>query len=146
MRAKAEPVVVEESGRALAFVRTIGYTRVVFVAAIVAAVRLLAWCCAGRFGTVTVAISRRVCRTGFFAPDRGAFLRGTAALGGLGKRVGDADSVRGGTRALVGELGTHALVIAALDALAALGTAIGFTFGVSASRVWAFGGFVHTLS
>lgn len=146
LRAKAETVVVEESGPALAFVKAIGYTRVVFVAAIVAAVRLLAWSCAGRFGTVTVAICRGVCRTGLFAPDRGAFLRGTAALGGLGERVGDADSVGGGTRALVGELGAHALVLAALNALGALGAAVGFASGVSASRVRAFGGFVHTLS
>ena len=146
LRAKAETVVVEESGPTLAFVRAIGYTRVVFLAAIVAAVRLLAWSCAGRSGTVTTAICRRVCRTGVFAPDRGAFLRGFAALGGLGKRVGDTNSVGGGTLALVGELGTHALVLAALNALGVLGTAVGFGSWVRAGSVWASGGFVHTRS
>ena len=145
-RAQAETGVVEEPGPTLAFVKAIGDTRVVVVAAIVAAVWLLAWSCAGRFGAITVAICRRVCGTGLFAPDRSAFLRGTAALGGLGERVGDADSVRGGTRALVEELGTHALVLAAPNALGALGAAVDFTSRVSASRVWAFCGFVHTLS
>lgn len=72
--AKAETVVGVESDPALPFVRATGYTGVVFVAAIMATVRFLAWGCAGRFGTITVARCRWFCGTGFFAADRSAFL------------------------------------------------------------------------
>lgn len=70
-------------------------------------------------------------RDSIYLATRGAFLRGSAALSGLGKRVGDADSVRGGTGALVGELGTHAFVIPGPNTLGAFGTAVGFASGVT---------------
>lgn len=66
-------------------------------------------------------------------------------MSGLGKRVGDADSVRGGTGALIGKLGTHAFVFPVPNTLGAFSTAVGFASGVSARRVCAFGRFVHTL-
>lgn len=146
LRAQAKVLVGKEFSRALALVRTVGQTGVVLVAAVMAAVRFLTRGCTRRFGTVTVAVCRRVHWTRFFAAYGGAFLRGAAALSGLSERIGDANFIRGGTGALAGELSTYALVFPTLDALGVFGTAVGITSGVGARCVWALGRFVHALS